>query len=58
MKNYNDPMMKISRFGSEAATTASETAGMQEWSEQNGGAKVYHINANGLKEIESLVEFY
>ncbi len=58
MKNYIDPIMTISLFGSEAATTASETAGMQEWSEQNGGAKVYHINANGLKEIESVVEFF
>ena len=53
MKNYNDPMMKISLFGSEVATTASTTDGMQEWSEQHGGAKVYHIDANNIKDIDN-----
>ena len=51
MKKYNDPMMKISLFGSETATTASDTAGMQEWSAQNNGANVYHIDANDIKDI-------
>lgn len=56
MKRYDEPVMKVTDFSSEAILTASGVSKeMTEWESNNDGARVVPVDWKDLTELTSVV---